>query len=200
MNSSQVTPPPLYLASGSPRRRELLSQIGVRFEVLRVDVPEVRAAAETPESYVQRLALDKARAGRARLAGQPGVVLGADTLGVLDGEVLEKPHHRDDAHRMLSAMSGREHTVLTAVALTDGCLEAQAAVETRVRFRTLDAGEINHYWDTGEPVDKAGSYAIQGLGAVFVSRIQGSYSAVVGLPLETTAQLLSQYNIPVWQV
>lgn len=190
----------LYLASGSPRRRELLRQIGVNFQRLQVDVPEVRGVEETPEDYVQRLALEKARAGSQALKGQPGVVLGADTLGVLRGEVLEKPRNREHAAELLRAMSGREHTVMTAVALTDGKRETLRLVQTQVWFRPLSETEINRYWETGEPEDKAGGYGIQGLGAVFVRELRGSYSAVVGLPLEETAQMLREYNISIWQV
>ncbi|WP_254722339.1 Maf family protein [Gilvimarinus xylanilyticus] len=192
--------PHLYLASGSPRRRELLAQIGVPFTRIKVDVPEVRAAGETPEAYVQRLAEDKARAGLAALPGDAGVVLGADTLGVLDGQVLEKPRDQGHGAQMLRAMSGREHRILSAVALTDGQRCSCRLVESRVRFRELSDGEISRYWETGEPQDKAGGYAIQGLGAVFVVSMSGSYSAVVGLPLEATAALLAEYNIPVWQI
>ncbi len=192
--------PHLYLASGSPRRRELLAQIGVPFTRLSVDVPEVRAADEAPEAYVQRLAADKARAGFAAMPGDAGVVLGADTLGVLDGQVLEKPRDQAHAAELLRAMSGREHRILSAVALTDGQRWASRLVESRVTFRELSDTEINRYWHTGEPQDKAGGYAIQGLGAVFVASLTGSYSAVVGLPLEATAALLAEYNIPVWQI
>ncbi|UTF59674.1 nucleoside triphosphate pyrophosphatase [Gilvimarinus sp. DA14] len=190
---------PLYLASGSPRRRELLTQIGVKFQRVAVDVPEVQAPSETPSDYVQRLALDKARAGLRALDGKPGVVLGADTLGVLDGQVLEKPLSREHGADLLRAMSGREHTVMTAVATTDGERELLRLVQSQVRFRPLSEDDISRYWLTGEPQDKAGGYAIQGFGAVFVSELRGSYSAVVGLPLEATAQMLSEYNIPVWQ-
>lgn len=197
--SGQPSNTALYLASGSPRRRELLTQIGVKFTVLPVDVAEVRAAAESPEGYVQRLALDKARAGRVALAGGPGVVLGADTLGVLDGQVLEKPQNQAHAAEMLSAMSGREHLVLSAVALTDGQSERTALVTTRVKFRSITTDEMARYWLTGEPQDKAGGYAIQGMGAVFVESIVGNYSSVVGLPLQATQQLLSEYNIPFWE-
>ena len=189
----------LYLASGSPRRRELLQQIGVSFQRLSVEVPEIRDADEVPAEYVQRLALDKARAGIRALQGEPGVVLGADTIGVLDRVVLEKPRNREHGAELLRAMSGREHTVMTAVALTDGKRETLRLVQSQVQFRPLSEVEISRYWDTGEPADKAGGYAIQGLGAVFVRELHGSYSAVVGLPLEATAQMLGEYNIPIWQ-
>lgn len=189
----------VYLASGSPRRRELLSQIGVPFEVLPVSVPEQQAPGESPQAYVRRLALEKARAGLVALNGESGVVLGADTLGELDGKVLEKPLNQQDAARMLEAMSGREHRVLSAVAIADHTRELVNVVETRVLFRNLNSSEIERYWNSGEPQDKAGGYAIQGLGAVFVKSISGSYSAVVGLPLEATQALLAEFEIPVWQ-
>lgn len=189
----------LVLASGSPRRRELLRQIGVAFTPVAVDVVEKRAPGETPQTYVQRLALEKARAGLASLGrGERAVVLGADTLGELDGQVLEKPVNRSHAAQMLRAMSGRRHRVLSAVALTDGVKERVAMAVTEVKFRHLTDEEIARYWHTGEPQDKAGGYAIQGKGAVFVESIEGSYSAVVGLPLELTQRLLAEYNIPVW--
>ncbi|MDO3388360.1 nucleoside triphosphate pyrophosphatase [Gilvimarinus sp. SDUM040013] len=190
--------PHLYLASGSPRRRALLTQIGVEFSPLDIDVAEVRQPNEAPEEYVQRLALDKARAGMALLRGKRAVVLGADTLGVLAGDVLEKPQNQAHAAQMLAAMSGTEHTVLSAVAVVDGYRERLELVQTYVKFRSISDTEIARYWQTGEPKDKAGGYAIQGLGAVFVESIAGSYSAVVGLPLEATQRLLAAYNIPVW--
>lgn len=194
---SPSSPNHLVLASASPRRRELLRQIGVAFTPVAVGVAEKRAPGETPESYVRRLALDKARAGLERL-GQGAVVLGADTLGELDGQVLEKPVDQSHAAQMLKAMSGRTHRVLSAVALTDGRKERVAMSVTEVTFRRLSDEEIARYWHTGEPRDKAGGYAIQGRGAVFVESIRGSYSAVVGLPLELTQRLLAEYNIPVW--
>ena len=190
----------LFLASGSPRRAELLRQIGVNFTRVRIDVPEAPAPEESPEQYVTRLARTKAEAGWRALecAGANQVVLGADTLGVLDGQLLEKPQGQAHAAQLLRAMSGRSHTVMTAVALTNGASTDVALVRTLVLFRELSDSEIAQYWHTGEPVDKAGGYGIQGLGAVFVREIRGSYSNVVGLPLETTAPLLSKYNVPFW--
>ncbi|MBU2885433.1 septum formation inhibitor Maf [Gilvimarinus agarilyticus] len=193
------TPPALVLASGSPRRRELLRQIGVAFTSVSIDVEEQRRSEESPEAYVQRLALEKAQAGLANLnPKEQAVVLGADTLGVLNGQVLEKPHNQSHAAQMLTSMSGVRHQVLSAVALTDGVKQRLALSTTWVTFREITAAEIERYWYTGEPQDKAGGYAIQGLGAVFVTAIEGSYSSVVGLPLELTQNLLAQYNIPVW--
>lgn len=192
----------LYLASGSPRRRDILTQIGVRFAVLRPQVEEIRQQGETPLSYVQRLALTKARAGwrQMRSLGLPQApVLGADTIGIIDGQVLEKPRDRDHAAELLRLLSGREHCVVTAVAITDGVGETCRCSETRVCFRALEESEISRYWATGEPRDKAGGYGIQGLGGVFVSELHGSYSNVVGLPIEATVPLLAAYNVSWWQ-
>lgn len=190
----------LYLASGSPRRRELLTQIGVPFSSLIVPIDENSLPEEPPRAYVERLARAKAQAGLAALA-DPGdaVVLGADTAVILDGRILGKPQDRDEAVATLSGLSGREHQVLTAVALASANKVGVRVVSSRVRFRLLTRTEIEAYWATGEPRDKAGSYAIQGLAAVFVSQLQGSYSAVVGLPLCETAELLAEFAIPCWQ-
>jgi len=188
----------LYLASQSPRRRELLTQLGVHFEPLSASIPEQLQAGEDPTDYVQRLAREKARAGWSRLTRDPRPVLGADTIGVCAGEVLEKPLDEAHARRMLKLMSGRAHEVLTAVALTDGERIESRLVTTRVFFRPLSETEIAAYWRTGEPQDKAGGYGIQGKGGVFVERIEGSYGAVVGLPLAQTAELLNRFRIPWW--
>jgi septum formation protein len=192
--------PPLYLASGSPRRRELLTQIGVPYTALNAEIDETPFTDERPHAYVERLARGKAQAGLASLSASPDAcVLGADTAVVLDGRILGKPIDAADACAMLTALSGREHEVLTAVAVANrqGC-EA-LVVSSRVRFRVIQPQEIRAYWASGEPRDKAGSYAIQGLAAVFVEGLQGSYSAVVGLPLCETAELLSRFGIPCWQ-
>jgi septum formation protein len=190
----------LHLASGSPRRRELLAQIGVSFVTLSASIDETALPDEPAERYVERLAREKAQAGLAALAAAADcVVLGADTSVVLDGRILGKPESRAEALATLAALSGREHQVLTAVALASAGRIESRVVTSRVRFRPLRAGEAEAYWDTGEPCDKAGSYGIQGLAAVFVSQIEGSYSAVVGLPLCETAQLLEEFGIPCWQ-
>lgn len=190
----------LYLASGSPRRRELLSQIGVPFVTLSAAIDESPLPNEPAHGYVERLALEKARAGLATLAqAADAVVLGADTAVVLDGQILGKPQDRPEALAMLAALSGREHQVLTAVALVSSTRSSAQVVASQVRFRPLQPGEAEAYWATGEPQDKAGSYGIQGLAAIFVSRLQGSYSAVVGLPLCETAQMLNEFAIPCWQ-
>ena len=194
----------LYLASRSPRRRELLSGLGYRFKVVDAAIDESRADGETPARYVERMAREKALAGLDAVertgAGATGLVLGADTIVVVDGEVLGKP--RDGAEMLghLERLSGRDHLVLSAVALA-----ARAAGEpavgvrlsrNRVWFRHLSADERKAYRATGEPADKAGSYAIQGLAAVFVTRLEGSWSAVVGLPLHETADLLGRAGVP----
>ena len=193
--------PDLYLASQSPRRRELLRQIGVRHEVIAASIPEQPAIGENAHDYVQRLAREKAAAGYQGLLQQQlpiAPVLGADTLGLLDGEILEKPRDQAHAQRMLRQLSGRTHQVITAVALHSSTRQALRVSTTDVTFRELTDEEIATYWSTGEPQDKAGSYAIQGLGAVFVKEIRGSYSCVVGLPIEATLELLQEFNVPWW--
>lgn len=186
----------IYLASASPRRRELLGQIGVRYELLKVDVPELRDPAESPEEYVLRVALAKARAGSALLnADDSHPVLGADTAVVLGHEVLGKSRDRDDALAMLRRLAGREHLVLSGVALVGGDQEQSRLSVSHVRFRPIGDDEALAYWHTGEPADKAGSYAIQGLAAMFIERLEGSYSGVMGLPLFETAQLLQGLGI-----
>ncbi|EIK95100.1 Maf-like protein [Pseudomonas sp. M47T1] len=194
---------PLYLASGSPRRRELLTQIGVAFTPLSASIDETPLAGESPLAYVERLARGKALAGRAQLQADGGVagavVLGADTAVVLDGHILGKPVDETDALAMLAALSGREHDVLTAIALVDEQRCEVRSVASRVRFRPISVQQARDYWASGEPCDKAGSYAIQGLAAIFVESLAGSYSAVVGLPLCETADLLGHFGIPCWQ-
>ena len=188
--------PILVLASASPRRRELLAQIGVPHRVLAVDLDEGRLPGEAVEAFVQRLALDKALAGwHALPAVERGPVLGADTLVVLDGEPLGKPLDRDDALTMLARLSGRSHEVLTAVALVGPGAPQVRLSRSRVTFRATSAAERRAYWDSGEPADKAGAYGIQGLGAIFVANLEGSYSGVMGLPLFETAGLLAEAGI-----
>ncbi|WP_313683344.1 Maf family protein [Pantoea sp.] len=183
----------LYLASGSPRRRELLTQLGLQFERLVTHVEEQRLPAEAAEVYVRRLAIDKALAGVA-VAPQDLPVLGADTIVVLHGEVLEKPADAAHATRMLSKLSGQTHQVMTAVALADQRQQLDCLVVTDVTFRKITAEEIAHYIASGEPMDKAGAYGIQGMGGNFVRKINGSYHAVVGLPLVETGELLSNFQ------
>lgn len=191
--------PPLYLASGSPRRRELLTQIGVPFTGLSAQIDETPFPDEQPQAYVERLARGKAEAGLALLSDEHACVLGADTAVVLDGRILGKPVDEADALAMLTALSGREHEVLTAVAVANRQGDEALTVSSRVRFRPIQIHEARAYWASGEPQDKAGSYAIQGLAAIFVEGLHGSYSAVVGLPLCETAELLSRFGIPCWQ-
>ncbi len=197
MSDSDAAAPSICLASASPRRRELLSQIGVPFVVSSADIDETVRPGERPRAYVERMAREKALA--VRDAGEPLPVLAADTTVVLDGVVYGKPRDRDDAVAMLGRLSGRTHEVMTAVVLADSSgLWARVNVSS-VRFRALTPHECAAYWDTGEPRDKAGAYAVQGLGAVFIESLHGSYSGVMGLPLFETAELLSHAGIAYWQ-
>jgi nucleoside triphosphate pyrophosphatase len=188
----------LYLASQSPRRRELLHQIGVPFRPVSVAVDEAVRHGEAALDYVVRLAIAKAEAGWQ--ATQAGTVLGADTAVVLDGRILGKPQDRDDAVRMLGELSGRTHAVLTAVAVCDATGTAWRMSQSEVSFRNIAPLERSAYADTGEPLDKAGAYAIQGYGAVFVEQLRGSYSGVMGLPVFETAALLAGAGLPRWCV
>lgn len=189
----------LHLASASPRRRELLQQIGVPYRLISAPIDESVLPGEPAAAYVERLARAKAAAGLAALGDVDACVLGADTAVVLDGRILGKPADRADGLAMLAALSGRSHEVLTAVAVCDGARCEARVVSSRVHFRTLSAAEREAYWASGEPQDKAGGYAIQGLAAIFVEHLAGSYSAVVGLPLAETAELLGGFGIPCWQ-
>lgn len=189
---------PLYLASGSPRRRELLTQIGVPFSVISAPIDETPLPDEGVSAYAVRLARAKAEAGFARLRG-PGVVLAADTVVSANCQILGKPRDRKHALKMLAELSDGHHQVITAVAVTDGTRCLDVCVGTHVYFRAISPQEAERYWATGEPLDKAGGYAIQGLGAVFVRELIGSYSTVVGLPLFETARLLEAFSIPCWQ-
>jgi septum formation protein len=186
----------IYLASRSPRRLELLEQIGVRVALIAADTDETRRLDESPESYVRRVALEKARAGRAALAeDEARPVLAADTAVVVGDTTLGKPADREAAAQMLRALSGRSHRVLTAVAMIAAEREYIELSDSLVTFRVLEESEISRYWQTGEPIDKAGAYAIQGLGALFISSLQGSYSGVMGLPLFETGRLLAWAGI-----
>ena len=191
-----MTPPALWLASRSPRRAELLRTLGVAFAVLDLEVDEAVLAGEAPAAYVARLAQTKAAAGRAAMPA-PAPVLAADTTVVVDTEILGKPRDRADGLRMLDRLAGRAHTVLTGVALArpDGGCET-VTVSTTVIMRALSATEKAAYWASAEPLDKAGGYAVQGLGGALVSRLDGSYSNVVGLPLVETLALLSGAGVP----
>jgi len=186
-----MAPPFLFLASGSPRRRDLLRQIGIEPEIVPTDVDEARLPGEAPHAYVDRLARLKAEtAWRALPEHRRSAVLAADTAVVLGSEILGKPADRDAALDMLARLSGRTHEVITGVALkTTQRLDMRVNV-SRVTFRPLELDECEAYWRTGEPRDKAGGYAVQGRAAVFISELAGSFSGVMGLPLYETAELL----------
>lgn len=185
----------VWLASRSPRRRELLDQIGVPYAPLDIEIDERRLPDETPAAMVERLARTKAQAGAARALDTDRLVLAADTAIDLDGEILGKPADRTDALSMLERLSGRGHEVHTGVAVVRDAELASCVVSSSVRLRAIANAERTAYWATGEPVDKAGAYAIQGRGAVFVEQLEGSYSNVVGLPLCETAALLARFGV-----
>ncbi len=190
--------PQIYLASRSPRRCELLAQIGIYPKVMAADVDESPAPEEAPAEYVIRLALEKAKTVRAMLGDYEILpVLAADTAVVTEHKILGKPADCDDALAMMRQLSGRSHKVLTAVALVDAHKACSRLSVSHVTFRQITAAEALAYWDSGEPQDKAGGYAIQGLGAVFVSHLEGSYSGVMGLPLFETAELLHAAGISI---
>jgi septum formation protein len=190
----------VYLASGSPRRRQLLEQIGVPFQVLSVTVDESLGYGEKPGAYVSRLAVAKAGAGLEAAGAAARPVLAADTAVVVGGEILGKPAGKDDAVRMLRLLSGRTHEVLTSIALAANGRTTSRVSRSEVTFREITGAEAGAYWDTGEPRDKAGGYAIQGLGAVFIAQLRGSFSGVMGLPLFETAALLEAAGVPRWNV
>lgn len=186
----------LYLASRSPRRRQLLEQLGLQFGQLELDVPEHPLPGEPAEDYVSRVAREKAGAGLLQLAGVRGaIVIGADTEVVLDGEVLGKPRDHADAAQMLGRLSGRSHRVISAVWLVDAGREGRALSVSDVRFGPLDEGDVSAYLACGEWQGKAGAYAIQGRAAAFIEHLSGSYSGVMGLPLFETANLLRQFGL-----
>lgn len=193
----------LWLASASPRRAQLLASIGVNASLLTPpDIDEQPLAGETPLAYVTRLAAAKARVGWAELPAEQhpqAAVLGADTAVVLGERILGKPSDQAEARAMLAALSGREHRVLSAVTVITAERDYAEVSDTLVRFATLSGTDIDRYVASGEPMDKAGSYAIQGFAAVFVEKISGSYSGVVGLPLAETGRLLRQAGVEIWQ-
>lgn len=183
----------IALASASPRRRELLAQLGVNFTLVKADIDETQLPGEVATDYVLRLAISKARAGFERQTGSERLaVLGADTIVVVDGEVLGKPTDQQDFLRMMRLLSGRQHQVYTAIALVSGEKVLSDTVKTEVWFSKLTEAQMLDYWHSGEPADKAGGYGIQGLASRFIPKITGSYFAVVGLPLFETDQLLQQ--------
>jgi len=191
-----MSSPALILASASPRRQQLLAQLGLVFTTAEQDIDESRRAGESPAHYVQRLAQEKAASARRKLGPAIGtVILGADTIVVLDEVVMGKPQDELDARRMLLQLAGREHAVLSAVSLCSADQQQTVLSESRVQFRAISAREAASYWQTGEPRGKAGGYAIQGLAAVFVKELTGSYSGVMGLPLFETAGLLADFGI-----
>jgi len=199
--------PRIYLASRSPRRRQLLQQIRVNFELLLfrsggradVDVDETPQPGEATQDYVQRLARAKALAAVERIRSRrliPRPVLAADTTLDVDGEIIGKPDNADHAAEILHRLSGRRHRVLTAVALADASRIDEALNESQVRFRPMERDEIRRYVATGEPLDKAGAYAVQGRAAMFIEELHGSYSGIMGLPLFETALLLRGFGYP----
>jgi septum formation protein len=189
----------LYLASKSPRRRELLARLGLSPGLLDLDLPEVRQPGETALDYVRRVAREKAGAGLLKVMSTPGaVVLAADTEVVLDDQVFGKPVDEEDARAMLARLSGRTHQVISVVWVMDASREAQAISTTDVTFAALTPVQIDGYLASGEWDGKAGAYAIQGLAEAFVTRIEGSYSGVMGLPVHETAALLADFGIDVF--
>jgi septum formation protein len=193
---SERAQPIICLASASPRRRELLKQIGVPHSIVSANVDETVLAHEPPSEYVLRMAKEKASAIWSRDQSLP--VLAADTCVVLDGAIFGKPTSRDHALEMLTRLSDRTHEVLSAIALIDARGMAVRSSSSTVKFRKLSLSECAAYWDSGEPKDKAGAYAIQGFAAVFIESVSGSYSGVMGLPLFETAELLRSAGLPCW--
>ena len=187
----------IVLASASPRRAELLMQIGLTFRVRPADIDETPGSGESARDYVERLAREKALAVQA--AEPNAIVIGSDTSVVLGGRILGKPDDHHHAVDMLRQLSGVTHQVMTAVAIASVNVCNSLVAITDVRFRPLSEDEINAYVATGEPMDKAGGYGIQGRGGIFVEELRGSYSAVVGLPLQETAHLLAGAGCPVWE-
>lgn len=191
--------PLICLGSASPRRRELLNQIGIAHTVRSADIDETPRPHEAPEVYVLRMALEKARAVLAQEAIKNGAlpVLGADTAVVVDGTILGKPRDEADGLAMLRRLSGSAHQVLTAVALVEPEREMTRLSVSHVTFRAMSEMEISAYWRTGEPADKAGGYGIQGYAATFIEHLEGSFSGVMGLPLFETAELLREFGIDI---
>ncbi|WP_211185327.1 Maf family protein [Thalassotalea algicola] len=184
----------LILASQSPRRKSLLTQLGYQFSCQPANIDECVLANESPHDYVERLAKEKAQCV-ASCAGEESVVLGSDTTVVVNGEILGKPADFDDFSRMMASISGTSHQVLTGIAAVSRNKVLSSVIQTNVFFKQLSSNEIEHYWQSGEPQDKAGGYGIQGIGGQFVIEIQGSYSAVVGLPMYETVALLAHFGV-----
>jgi septum formation protein len=186
----------IYLASSSPRRADLLRQIGIEFQVLAVNVDESKTATESAERYVSRMSETKAQAGRSMLSAD-APVLAADTIITIDGNIVGKPSDHFCCQQILAKLSGRKHQVLSAVALHFEGKTRLKFSKNQVTFRALEATEIEAYCASNEPLDKAGAYAIQGKAAIFIDHLEGSYSSVMGLPLFETADLLKQVGITV---
>ena len=193
----------LILASASPRRKQLLAQLGANFDIISADIDESVHDNERAEDYVCRLASQKCQAVFKQLSKEQRkmgvVVLGSDTSVVIDNLILGKPENEQDALNMLQMLSGKWHQVLTAVSIISETKHKTILVSSNVEFVVIDSATCSAYWHTHEPQDKAGSYAIQGKGARFVKQISGSYSAIVGLPMAETAQLLTEFEVPFWQ-
>ncbi|MFQ5934802.1 MAG: Maf family protein [Acidiferrobacterales bacterium] len=190
----------IYLASNSPRRQALLQQLGIGFDIIIPDVVEQTRGPESAAEFAQRMAAKKARQALRQIDMQHlplRPVLAADTCVVLDDDIFGKPRDREDGEAMLRRLSGREHIVVTAVTVLHSKKEHSVLNTSRVIFRSLSEDEIHQYWDTGEPADKAGAYALQGKAAAFIARIEGSYSGIVGLPLYEVAQLLRQAGLTI---
>lgn len=188
----------LVLASQSPRRKELLATLGVQFEVASADIDESVIASESAANYVQRLAKEKAQVIYDRLAQPNTAVLGSDTSVIYEGRILGKPENELDFSSMMRLLSGQTHQVMTSVAVISANKISCEVITSDVVFKPLTESMIEKYWLTGEPKDKAGGYGIQGFGSLFVDKIHGSYSAVVGLPLAETASMLLAHNISLW--
>ena len=198
---------PLILASQSPRRAELLTQMGLPYEVHVADIDESRLSDESPSAYVERLACEKcvrgielAKSASAAAGAEFSAAIGADTIVLLDDEILGKPRGLTEGTAMLRRLSGRTHEVLSGVAAGDGVRLESTVVSSRVTFRSLDEAEIAAYWATGEGADKAGSYGIQGIGGILVERLEGSFSAVMGLPVQETEALLQSLDVDTWSL
>ena len=207
--------PKILLASASPRRRELVSRLGVPFEVFAADCDETVDGSHSPDEYVKILALRKARAAMAKYlerpksnpsgakvytSGEPPIIIGSDTVVALDGEILGKPRDRDDAINTLLRLSGRAHRVCTGLAVIDGKREIVTSGSADVYFANLTKADCISYADTGEPLDKAGSYGIQGIGGALVERIDGDYYSIVGLPLAQLKKILeTEFDVKLWQ-
>lgn len=186
-------PPPIVLASASPRRRELLKTAGIAFVVRPAEIAEVPHQHESPKAFAERMALEKARAVRSRNTGE--VILAADTVVAVDGEILGKPNDEEDAARMLRLLSGREHLVITGVCLSGEDFEDIRSENTEVRFKKMSDADIRGYIATGEPMDKAGAYGIQGGASRWIAGITGDYNNVVGLPLDLVRQMLREHGM-----